>query len=105
MKALNFKHQTVVFAENQPQYTPLPALKLETKEGEVIFCMGLSFWERLRVLFLGKIWVSLMMFGNDLTPSFHSTRRKDVYSHPDDNKSITKEIIKNIVNNLPISKN
>lgn len=83
MKPVKFKHCNVTFAENQPPYSPLPVLKLDTEGGEVIFCMGLSFWERIRVLFLGKIWVSLMMFGQDLTPSFHSTRRKDVYHHPD----------------------
>ena len=92
MKAKKFKHQNAVFAQNQPEYTPLPALKLEDKEGHVIFCMGLSFWERVRVLFLGKIWVSLRMFDQDLTPSFHSTRRKDVYSHPDDKMSIIQKI-------------
>lgn len=27
MKAIPFKHQNVVFAKNQPEYTPLPALK------------------------------------------------------------------------------
>ena len=85
MKAKEFKHQNVVFAENQPEYTPLPALKIKSKQGEVVFCMGLSFYERLRVLIFGEIWVSLMTFNNPLTPSFHSTIRKDVYSHPDDN--------------------
>ncbi|MEE9451072.1 MAG: hypothetical protein V3V72_13565 [Ignavibacteriaceae bacterium] len=94
MKALNFKHQTVVFAEDQPGYLPLPALKLEGKEGYVIFCRGLTFWERLRVLFLGKIWVSLMTFNKPLTPSFLSTNRKDCYSHPDDKTSVISELIK-----------
>ncbi len=84
MKAKEFKHQNVVFAENQPEYTPLPALKIKTKRGEVIFCMGLSFWERIRVLFIGEIWVSLLIFNQPLTPSFHSTKRKEVFYHPDD---------------------
>ena len=88
MKAKDFKHQNVVFAKNQPEYRPLPALrvtvphlKLGDVSGHVVFCMGLSFWERLRVLFLGKIWVSLMTFGK-LTPSYHTTHRKEVYSIP-----------------------
>ena len=92
MKAKEFKYQNTVFAEGQPEYTPLPALKLEGKEGHVIFCMGLTFWERIRVLFLGKIWVSLMTFNKPLTPSYFSTKRKNVFSHPDDNKSVMQKI-------------
>ena len=80
MKALKFKDQNTVFAEDQPEYTPLPALKIEGNEGHVVFCMGLSFWERIRVLFLGKIWVSLMTFNKPLTPSFFSTNKKNCYS-------------------------
>ncbi len=83
MKAKKFKHQNVVFAKNQSGYEPLPALKFEGGNGEVVFCMGLSFWERIRVLFIGEIWVSLLMFGKDLTPSIHTTNKRDLYFHPD----------------------
>ena len=93
MKAKDFKHQNVVIAKDQPEYTPLPALrvtvprlKLGDPSGHVVFCMGLTFWERVRVLFLGHIWVSLMTFGA-LTPSYHTTRRKEVYSIPWDKVS------------------
>ena len=89
MKAKEFKHQNVVFAENQPEYTPLPSLKTQVPRldindpsGHVVFCMGLTFKERIRVLFLGEIWVSLMTFGK-LTPSFHTTNKREVYYHPD----------------------
>jgi len=84
MKPIKFKHQNVTFAKDQPEYEPLPALKLDTPEGEVISCWGMSFKERIRVLFTGCIWVSLMSFNKPLTPSYVSTKRKDVYSHPDD---------------------
>lgn len=86
MKPVNFEHQNVVFAKDQPDYQSLPALKLDTPEGEVISCWGLSFKERIKVLFTGKIWVSLMTFNNPLTPSYLSVNRKDVYYHPDDDK-------------------
>lgn len=78
MKPLLFKEQNVVFAKNQPAYLPLPAFKNESDQGEVVFCMGMSFTERLRVLFTGKIWVSLMTFNQPLTPSFHTTKKSDV---------------------------
>lgn len=76
MKATKFKEQNVTFAENQPEYTPLPAYK--DPGGEVVFCMGPSFTERVRVLFTGKIWVSLLTFNKPLTPSFHSTKKSDL---------------------------
>ena len=38
MKPVEFKHQNVVFAKDQPEYQPLPALRLDTPEGEVISC-------------------------------------------------------------------
>lgn len=84
MKPVNFKHQNAEFAKNQPEYGTLPALRIDSPEGEVISCWKLSFKERLRVLFLGKVWMSLMSFNRPLTPSYLSVNRKEVYSHPDD---------------------
>lgn len=78
MRAKEFPEHNVVFAKDQPEYLPLPAYRSYSQEGEVIFCMGLSFRERLRVLLNGEIWVSLMTFNKPLTPSFHSTKKSDV---------------------------
>jgi hypothetical protein len=39
MKPIKFKHQNITFAEDQP----LPVLKIETKNGEVISCWKISF--------------------------------------------------------------
>lgn len=84
MKATEFKHQNVVFAKDQPEYKPLPALRIDSQQGEVISCWKMSFKERIKVLFTGKVWLSLMSFNKPLTPSYMSVNRKDVYSHPDD---------------------
>lgn len=80
MKSIKFKDANTRYAENQDQYETMHALKLDSKYGEIVTCWELSFWERVQVLFTGKIWLSLMMFGKDLTPSFMSVKRKDVYS-------------------------
>lgn len=93
MKPTKFKYQNIVFAENQPEYQSLPALKLDTPQGEVISCWKLSFKERIKILFTGRMWVSLMSFNKPLTPSYLSVNRKDVFSHSDDNKSIKEKII------------
>ena len=79
MKPIKFKHSNVVYAEDQPQYQPLPALKIQSEEGEVITCWKLTFFERIKILFTGKMWMSLMSFNNPLTPSYLSVNRKDVY--------------------------
>ena len=80
MKPIEFKHQNVVFAKDQPEYMPLPALRLNTPQGEVISCWKMSARERIKVLFTGKIWVSLISFNNPLTPSYLTVNRKEVYS-------------------------
>ena len=84
MKPTTFKHQNIVFASNQSEYLPLPALKIDSPNGEVISCWKMSFKERIKVLLTGTVWLSLMSFNKPLTPSYISVNRKDVYSLPDD---------------------
>lgn len=78
MKPIEFPESNVVFAKDQPEYQPLPAFKNQSELGEVISCWQLSFPERLRLLFSGKLWVSLMTFNKPLTPSFFTTKKSDV---------------------------
>jgi len=66
MKPIKFEEHNCVYAENQPEYLPLPVYK--TPEGMVISCWGLTFKERLRVLFTGKIWWSVFTFNKPLQP-------------------------------------
>lgn len=75
MKPIRFKEQNCTYAENQPEYLPLPAFK---DNNEVVSCWSLSLAERLRLLFTGRLWVSLMTFGKPLTPSFFTTKKSDV---------------------------
>lgn len=35
MKLIDFPGRNVVFAEDQPEYLPLPALRLDNAEGEI----------------------------------------------------------------------
>ena len=95
MKPIKFKDQTVVFAENQPEYGNLPALRIDSLQGEVVTCWKMTLTERLKVIFTGKVWLSLMSFNKPLTPSFMSVNRKEVYSRPDD-KDFKKIVDKNV---------
>ena len=78
MKLVHFDEVNIVFAKNQPQYLPAPAYKFFIGDGEVVMCWKMNFWEKIKCLFTGKIWVSLVMFGHPLTPSKLSVNKKDV---------------------------
>lgn len=80
MKSVKFKDANVTFAENQDEYNQLPALRLYDKNDTIITCVGLSFKERLKVLFTGRIWMSEMNFRRALTPRFFSVDQDEVYT-------------------------
>lgn len=79
MKPVEFPEQNVVFAKDQPEYLPLPAFKNDSPEGEVVSCYQLSFVERLKLLFTGRIWVSVLSFNKPLTPQFLSVNKSDIF--------------------------
>lgn len=72
-----FEEANVVFAKDQKEYMPLPAYRND--DGEVVSCWRLSFIERCRVLLKGEIWLSLKTFNKPLTPSFLTTKKKDIF--------------------------
>lgn len=66
MKPVKFKEQNTTYAENQPEYLPLPAHK--TEDGQVISCWQLSLRERVKMLFSGKLWLRVLTFNGPLQP-------------------------------------
>lgn len=66
MKCVEFKEQNCIYAENQPEYLPLPAFK--TDDGEVVSCWKLNLAERLAVALTGRIWWSVLTFNRPLQP-------------------------------------
>lgn len=81
MKPIKFPEVNCTYAENQPEYMPLPVFKDSGSEGACISCWELSFKERLRILFTGKLWVSLWTFHKPLTPSLFTTKKSDVLTN------------------------
>lgn len=65
MTPIEFPEQTIVWAKNQPPYLPLPAF---TDEKQTISCWKLTWTERLKVLFNGKLWLRQMNFSQPLQP-------------------------------------
>ena len=66
MKAIEFKEQNIVFAKDQPEYHQLPAFKDE--DGQVITLWKLSIKERFKMIFTGRLCISLLSFNKPLTP-------------------------------------
>lgn len=92
MKPIKHKHVNKTYAEDQPQYQPLPVVALESEQGEVIACWKGNFRERLKFLFTGKMWVLICTFNKPLAPSFVSVDRKEVYSHTDDQITLKQKL-------------
>ena len=70
MKPIKFKWSNIVFAENQPEYLPLPAFK--DPSGTVVTCWKLTFRERLKVLFYGRLYFQQLTFNYALQPQLPS---------------------------------
>ncbi len=66
MKPVEFKGQNVVFAKDQPEYLPLPALRLP--DGEVITCWEFSEEELQEVIRTKRIYFSQLTFNTHLQP-------------------------------------
>lgn len=81
MKATKFKGANAMFVDTQDEYNNLPAMyDSSVKEGFVVTCYKLSFIERIRVLFLGCVWFSVMTFNNPLQPQLPSTKKSDIFN-------------------------
>jgi hypothetical protein len=76
MKPIKFKEQNVIYAEDQPEYLPLPAFK--TKEGNVTCCWNLSLKERIKILFTGNLWLSVLTFNQPLQPLLPTVNKNEV---------------------------
>jgi len=80
MQPLNFEGANIVFGANQPEYQPLPAERVGKPEtGQINTCWELSPDELKQIQETGKIWVSLLTFGQPLQPVLISVDKPDVY--------------------------
>lgn len=66
------------YAEGQPQYIPLPSLR--TPDGTVTTRWAMSWKERLRILFSGHIWLTILTFNEPLQPVRLDTKVPTEYS-------------------------
>lgn len=66
MEIVTFKECNTVYAENQPEYLSLPAYRAD--DGRITSCWKLSFFERLKVMFRGKVFLQVLTFNQPLQP-------------------------------------
>lgn len=79
LSAVAFAEHTVVFAKDQPEYKPLPAVMFpDDPQGQVITCWRLSRRDRIRVLLSGRLWCSVLTFHQPLQPLYFTVLKSDV---------------------------
>jgi hypothetical protein len=79
MDLIEFPEQTVVYAKDQPEYRPLPAHRHpHDPQGRITCCWRLTWRERLRVLFTGRIWHQILTFNTSLQPQLLLTEKPDM---------------------------
>lgn len=85
MKPVEFPEHNVKIAESQKEYRTLPAYSDDTTDQRhMICCWKLSFRERIKLLFTGKLWLSVMRFRdhhgvtNPLQPLLPSVHKWDL---------------------------
>lgn len=80
MEPIKFEGANVVFGADQPEYRPLPAESVGKPEiGQINTCWELSPDELKKVQETGRIYVSLLTFGQPLQPVLISVDKPDVY--------------------------
>ena len=77
MKAIKFKEANTIFGKDQPEYKPLPAFVDENRI--VVTCYKMSLQERLKVIFTGKVWLSIMAFNGELQPQKMEVNKSEVF--------------------------
>ena len=78
MKPIRFPEVNKTYAKDQPQYQPIPVFEDSSPNGTIVSCWELTWKEKLKIIFTGKIWMGLMCFHKPLTPSILSVNKKDL---------------------------
>lgn len=78
MDPIKFPEHNTVYAEDQPEYQPLPALRRHT-HGEVITLWQLTDEEKAIIAKSGQLWLSCWTFGQKLQPIKPSVYKSDFF--------------------------
>lgn len=78
MKLINFPEQTTIIAKDQPEYVPMPAYQFHDPQGRIACCWKLSWKERFKLLWTGKIWHQVMTFNLALQPQLLTVAKPEM---------------------------
>ena len=66
---VTFPEANVTYAENQPEYRPLPCHRYRNDPtGRIVFCWKLGWVHRAKLVLTGRLWHEVMTFGQPLQP-------------------------------------
>ena len=66
MKPIKFPKANATYAKDQPEYLPLPVYR--EADGLVISCWQLTWRERFKILWTGRMWLRQLTFNQPLQP-------------------------------------
>lgn len=82
MKLITFPEANIVLAKDQPQYEPLPACVF--MDGTMLSCWHLTLWERVKLLWRGKLWLMQLTFHSPLQPQLPSVDKPVIEQRRDE---------------------
>ena len=68
MKPIPFEGCNVEVAKDQPEYGTMPGLLFGDDNGTKLFCWQLTWRERIKILFTGKLWQFMLCFHQPQQP-------------------------------------
>ena len=72
MEIVDFKERNREYAKDQPEYLTMPAYV--SKSNDVTSCWKFSLKERLRILWYGRVYFTLVTFNGSPQPQRASTK-------------------------------
>ena len=78
MKSITFKEVNQIIGADSEGYKQLYVHKTKDQFGDVTSCWKLSLFERIQVLFTGKVWLCQRTFNHDLVNSLITTEKDEV---------------------------
>ena len=81
MKPIKFKESNTELGKDQKEYGTLPAYyDSEDKNGIAITCWKLNFFDRMRALFYGKVFIAVWTFNRGFSPIYTTMKKKDLFN-------------------------
>lgn len=77
MRPINFKEQTNILAEDQPEYLPLP-VHIDEDHNVITSCWELDDSDINNILTNRKIWIQILTFGQVLQPQLPLSEKPEL---------------------------